>query len=473
MEPPPDVSASEAAPAPSSHLNGASKPSPPASQPSPAHDHFYHLLRSTQVQLGGREISGEEVLRQCAERGEKLNKHVCTVRAAPDREALQAFFAKAVMAQASELDRKSSLTELQQPLAASSTAGSSAWPARIEGAVAAALQAEWNAARDEISRYALALEEQPMMTTGQYFHYLARCVLAPVRFEYAAAPRALRDRRAEALVSAAHVETLRRRGVCILRGALEAAGIDPRVLHGEMTRLHGAGGIPPSHNPCNPGALGTLLRAGAAVDFERLEAMGMTALPHAMRFLQGLPHAFAARGYDDPPLRVPPHILASAYPPAARYERHLDSYGGQDNARQLTFLLYANPEWDDAQDGGCLQLEADAPCETVEVSPLAGTLVAFESARVWHRVLESRRLRFALTLWVWHGEPDEVPGEEAADKDEDEDEDGLAGVEVVRCLYCSKPLRMPMRCGKCKRATYCDRQCQAADWKGHKARCVK
>jgi hypothetical protein len=30
-----------------------------------------------------------------------------------------------------------------------------------------------------------------------------------------------------------------------------------------------------------------------------------------------------------------------------------------------------------------------------------------------------------------------------------------------------------MRCGKCKRATYCDRQCQAADWKGHKARCVK
>ena len=38
----------------------------------------------------------------------------------------------------------------------------------------------------------------------------------------------------------------------------------------------------------------------------------------------------------------------------------------------------------------------------VEVEPSGGTLVIFESRRVWHEVLPSmRRLRFALTLWVY------------------------------------------------------------------------
>ena len=34
-----------------------------------------------------------------------------------------------------------------------------------------------------------------------------------------------------------------------------------------------------------------------------------------------------------------------------------------------------------------------------------------------------------------------------------------------------KPCEKPKKCGRCKDVTYCDRDCQAADWNRHRYEC--
>ncbi|KAJ1446311.1 2OG-Fe(II) oxygenase superfamily-domain-containing protein [Pelagophyceae sp. CCMP2097] len=77
--------------------------------------------------------------------------------------------------------------------------------------------------------------------------------------------------------------------------------------------------------------------------------------------------------------------------------------------RELTTILYLNPsDWDLTRDGGALRLfggaEAGDRCgETatgvLDVSPLGGRLVVFESRRVLHAVLPATRRRLACTAW--------------------------------------------------------------------------
>ena len=132
----------------------------------------------------------------------------------------------------------------------------------------------------------------------------------------------------------------------------------------------------------------------------RQRTLGLLA---AIDLLRSLPHELIGHGYwrgaGAESLALPPTCLVSSYPPGARYARHLDCYG-DDNARALTLILYANDEaWSSGRDGGSLRLESGEGA--VEVAPAGGTLVLFDSRRVWHEVLPSRRLRFAVTQWVY------------------------------------------------------------------------
>ena len=63
--------------------------------------------------------------------------------------------------------------------------------------------------------------------------------------------------------------------------------------------------------------------------------------------------------------------------------------------------------------GGEAELPGTLPLR--EVTPRGGTLVIFESRRVWHAVKPSKRLRFATTLWVYAREVDATPEQGQAD----------------------------------------------------------
>ena len=87
----------------------------------------------------------------------------------------------------------------------------------------------------------------------------------------------------------------------------------------------------------------------------------------------------------------------ACYPPGSFYRRHLDAFRG-NNARQVSTVLYLNPDWS-AADGGQLYLYRDQePLETV--TPLAGTLVVFLTEYVPHEVLEARRERLSIAGWL-------------------------------------------------------------------------
>lgn len=89
----------------------------------------------------------------------------------------------------------------------------------------------------------------------------------------------------------------------------------------------------------------------------------------------------------------------AAYPPGARYRRHVDQFRGITD-RAVTVIVYLNKRWL-AEDGGQLRLYTDAPMpgNYVDIAPLAGRVVLFESPRFYHEVLPATRLRLSLTGW--------------------------------------------------------------------------
>ncbi len=85
------------------------------------------------------------------------------------------------------------------------------------------------------------------------------------------------------------------------------------------------------------------------------------------------------------------------YEPGAFYRRHLDQFEGVQY-RQVSCVLYLNDAWA-AHDGGELRLYLNSG-ETLDVLPLAGTLVTFLSAVFEHEVLPTARPRLSLTGWL-------------------------------------------------------------------------
>ena len=81
------------------------------------------------------------------------------------------------------------------------------------------------------------------------------------------------------------------------------------------------------------------------------------------------------------------------------YRRHLDVFA-RAPSRQITVIAYLNHEWKQG-DGGELRLYLDAEDREryVDVPPLGGTVVVFESARFYHEVLMSNTPRHSVTGW--------------------------------------------------------------------------
>lgn len=84
------------------------------------------------------------------------------------------------------------------------------------------------------------------------------------------------------------------------------------------------------------------------------------------------------------------------YPPGAFYQTHLDRFR-DDDSRCVTAVLYLNPDWQPA-DGGELRMYLGAG-ETLDIPPLAGSLVVFLSGEFPHEVLVAHAERLSLTGW--------------------------------------------------------------------------
>jgi hypothetical protein len=276
---------------------------------------------------------------------------------------------------------------------------------------------------------------QPGTSAQDYMDYCRRVVLAKMPLEATSRPSELRQPSAGALIRESDVAALRSHGVVVLSSErvrrATAGSLDVRRLQAELALLHTHGVISPTNSSCNPGAHGVNLRCGTSDERANYAKQRTPHLLLAMDLLRALPDALQQCGYSfrggAEALAVPGVCLVSAYPAGAHYSRHLDCYG-DDNARALTLILYANDEdWRLDRDGGGLALEpvtaaaaggqaeeegqaegqaaaggqAEEEGQEMVVSPSGGTLVIFESRTVWHAVRPSKKLRYAATLWVY------------------------------------------------------------------------
>jgi SM-20-related protein len=88
------------------------------------------------------------------------------------------------------------------------------------------------------------------------------------------------------------------------------------------------------------------------------------------------------------------------YPPGGFYKRHLDVLRGK-NRRRISSIFYLNFHWG-RPDGGQLRLylPGDQGETTVDILPLAGSLVVFDSQTIEHEVLPAGRQRASVAGWL-------------------------------------------------------------------------
>ena len=86
----------------------------------------------------------------------------------------------------------------------------------------------------------------------------------------------------------------------------------------------------------------------------------------------------------------------AVYPPGAYYKRHIDQFR-TDSRRKFSVICYLNETWSQ-QDAGELILYL--PDETLTIHPAGGRLVFFESGKIEHEVMPTRKERLSITGWM-------------------------------------------------------------------------
>lgn len=91
----------------------------------------------------------------------------------------------------------------------------------------------------------------------------------------------------------------------------------------------------------------------------------------------------------------------AVYPPGTFYKRHLDTFQN-DSRRKLSIVCYLNSEDWKPEYGGelCIYFDNKQP---IDIYPLAGRLVIFESQLLEHEVKPVKRERLSITGWLKTG----------------------------------------------------------------------
>ena len=127
------------------------------------------------------------------------------------------------------------------------------------------------------------------------------------------------------------------------------------------------------------------------------------------------------------------------------FPHHYDN-AGRPNKRQITCLIYLNPNWQSG-DGGELELLPFLR-PAVRIPPLMDRAVLFLSDRVLHRVLPSIASRMCFTIWIDGGNVngDDVVGLSArhlrcVDDNGDDDANSEAGSRYTLQELCASPVQ--------------------------------
>lgn len=86
----------------------------------------------------------------------------------------------------------------------------------------------------------------------------------------------------------------------------------------------------------------------------------------------------------------------AVYPVGTFYKRHLDRFQS-DSGRKLSIICYLNDTWTET-DGGQLRLHLKSG--ELDILPLAGRIVVFESDKIEHEVLTAHKERRSVTGWL-------------------------------------------------------------------------
>ena len=89
------------------------------------------------------------------------------------------------------------------------------------------------------------------------------------------------------------------------------------------------------------------------------------------------------------------------YPEGTFYKRHLDTFQNDDR-RKLSIALYLNePNWQPKYGGElAIYLQEDTKEKTIEISPIQGRMVIFESQELEHEVKTANQNRLSITGWL-------------------------------------------------------------------------
>jgi SM-20-related protein len=191
---------------------------------------------------------------------------------------------------------------------------------------------------------------------------------------------------------------------CVTAAKRACEALEPLLAAIPSQAIAGRNDLSGSFRLSSPGsrALSSLGRASNTSDGE-----ASAALADVSSLLMALPHALQLH-------LLPPQCLQLAlYRAGGHYSRHLDNPGPEAEGaldgppgwrtsdRALTGIVYLNGDWKPA-DGGALRLWPPAlRGDFIDIAPLGGRLLLFDSCTVEHEVLPSAaKSRWALSAWI-------------------------------------------------------------------------
>ena len=209
---------------------------------------------------------------------------------------------------------------------------------------------------------------------------------------------------AASIITTEHVEELIQTGVVVIDNALDESLV--LAARDELQRVHVAGELKVDQHQKENNVRNDLV---GWVDSSSVETgENVSPLSPVFSLLRGVPAEIERNSTWK--LSVPSLVQAALYNGSEEepsfYHTHLDCGDPLSNPRRVTALFYLNPEYNAVQHGGCLRAflpKGRGTEEYLDIEPIGGRLLLFNSCEIEHQVLPATAPRMAMTLWAFEG----------------------------------------------------------------------